>query len=52
MYNDFQPKFVKQFADIRQAMLDGLNQFHKESVSGEFPSSEYSFNAKVKGFEE
>ena len=52
MYNDFQPKFVKQFADIRQAMLDGLNQFHKESVNGEFPSSEYSFNAKVKGFEE
>lgn len=52
MYGDFQPKFVKQFANIRKAMVDGLNKFHEESISGEFPSKEYSFNAKVEGFEE
>ena len=52
MYGDFQPKFVKQFANIRQTMIDGLNTFHAESVSGEFPTKEYSFNAKVEGFEE
>lgn len=52
MYGDLQPKFVKQFANIRQAMIDGLNKFHEESISGEFPSAEYSFNAKVEGFEE
>jgi len=51
MYGEFKPKFVKQFADIRKAMVDGLNQFHKESLEGEFPSAEYSFNAKVEGFE-
>lgn len=52
MYGDFQPKFVKLFGNIRKAMVDGLNQFHKESVSGEFPSDEYSFNKKVEGFQE
>ena len=52
MYGDLQPKFVKQFSNIRQAMIDGLNKFHEESISGEFPSKDYSFNAKVEGFEE
>ena len=28
-------------------MVDGLNQFHKETLSGEFPSDEYSFNKEV-----
>lgn len=51
MYGDFKPKFVKQFANIRKGMVDGLNQFHKESVEGTFPSKEYSFNKKVEGFE-
>ncbi len=51
MYGDFKPKFVKHFANIREEMIKGLNQFHKESVSGEFPTDEYSFNAKVEGFE-
>lgn len=47
MYGDFKPKFVKHFAHIRQAMVDGLNEFHRETLSGEFPSPEYSFNKKV-----
>jgi 3-methyl-2-oxobutanoate hydroxymethyltransferase len=47
MYGDFKPKFVKQFAHIRKAMVDGLNEFHKETISGEFPTPEYSFNKKV-----
>ena len=52
MYGDLHPKFVKQFANIKQAMIDGLNKFHAESVSGEFPSKEYCFNVKVEGFDE
>lgn len=51
MYGDFKPKFVKHFAHIRKEMVEGLNRFHKESVEGTFPSREYSFNAKVEGFE-
>ena len=47
MYNGFKPKFVKHFANIRQLMVDGLNQFHQESVDGPFPDEETSFNKAV-----
>ena len=47
MYGDFKPKFVKQFAHIREEMVKGLNQFHAETLSGEFPTPEYSFNKEV-----
>ena len=47
MYGDFKPKFVKHFAHIRAAMVEGLNQFHAETLSGEFPSAEYCFNKQV-----
>ena len=47
MYGDFKPKFVKQFAHIRQEMVKGLNQFHEETISGEFPTPEFSFNKAV-----
>lgn len=40
MYGDFKPKFVKHFAHIRKAMVDGLNAFHEETVSGVFPSED------------
>ena len=51
MYGDFKPKFVKHFANIRGQMVAGLNQFHAETMSGEFPSPEYCFNANVEGYE-
>ncbi len=47
MYGDFKPKFVKHFAKIREEMVKGLNQFHAETLSGEFPSPEYCFNKEV-----
>lgn len=47
MYGDFKPKFVKHFAHIREEMVKGLNLFHEESLSGAFPSPEYSFNKAV-----
>lgn len=47
MYDDFKPKFVKHFANIRSDMVAGLNTFHKETIEGKFPSEEYSFNKKV-----
>ena len=47
MYGDFKPKFVKRFAQIRKEMVEGLNRFHAESLSGEFPSPEYCFNKEV-----
>lgn len=47
MYGDFKPKFVKQFAQVRQVMIEGLNEFHKETLEGTFPSPEFSFNKQV-----
>lgn len=47
MYGDFKPKFVKHFAQVRKAMVDGLNLFHEETMNGTFPSPEYSFNKDV-----
>ena len=47
MYGDFKSKFVKHFAQLRKEMVAGLNKFHEETLSGEFPSEEHSFNKKV-----
>ena len=47
MYGDFTPKCVKHFANVREEMVKGLNQFHAETLSGEFPSPEYCFNKEV-----
>ncbi|MDU1315856.1 MAG: 3-methyl-2-oxobutanoate hydroxymethyltransferase [Anaerococcus hydrogenalis] len=47
MYPNFKPKFVKIFANVREVMLKGLNAYHDESVSGQFPSEEYSFNRDI-----
>lgn len=47
MYNGFKPKFVKHFANIRQQMVAGLNQFHEESIAGTFPDESTSFNKPV-----
>lgn len=47
MYNGFKPKFVKHFANIRQQMVEDLNQLHAESVAGTFPDRETSFNKVV-----
>ena len=47
MYGDFKPKFVKQFAHIREEMVKGLNLFHEETLSGAFPTPEYCFNKQV-----
>lgn len=47
MYGDFKPKFVKLYAHIREEMVRALNEFHKETEEGIFPSEEYSFNKKV-----
>jgi len=47
MYGDFKPKFVKHFAHIRGEMVKGLNAFHEESLSGQFPTPEYCYNKQV-----
>lgn len=47
MYSDFKPKFVKQYADIKETVVNALNQYHYECSEGLFPTPEYSFNKAV-----
>jgi len=47
MYDGFKPKFVKQYAQVRTVMVEALNEFHRETISGEFPTPEFSFNKEV-----
>jgi len=47
MYGEFKPKFVKQYAQVRKIMVDALNEFHKETLEGTFPTPEFSFNKDV-----
>ncbi len=38
------PKFVKQYANIKEIMQNAIGQYNKEVKEGSFPSLEYTFN--------
>lgn len=38
------PKFVKQYANIKEIMKDAISKYNKDVKTGEFPTNEYSFN--------
>jgi 3-methyl-2-oxobutanoate hydroxymethyltransferase len=42
-YSDFQPKFVKQYANMAEIMQKAAKQFKSEVESGIFPSHEQSY---------
>lgn len=50
-FNDRVPKFVKKYANVREVIINALNEFDAEVNSGAFPTAEYSYNTKVEGFE-
>jgi len=41
--NDFSPKFVKQYADLRKTVINSAEKFIKEVQSGDFPGEEHSY---------
>lgn len=43
LQDTFNPKFVKQFAQGKALLLEGLNKYAAEVQSAEFPTEEYSF---------
>lgn len=43
LYNNFKPKFVKQFANAGEVMTEGIKKYIHEVKSGEFPSEEHTF---------
>ena len=43
MYNEFKPKFVKRFGELRKPIADAANAFAREVREGTFPDTEHSF---------
>jgi 3-methyl-2-oxobutanoate hydroxymethyltransferase len=43
LYDDFKPKFVKRFAELRKPVADAVNAFSREVRDGSFPGAEHSF---------
>lgn len=43
MFEKFQPKFVKQFANLSPLIKEGVQQFNAEVRSGVYPGEEHSF---------
>lgn len=43
MFEKFQPKFVKQFANLSPLIKEGVQQFNNEVRSGVYPGEEHSF---------
>lgn len=50
LFGDFKPKFVKQYAQLRKTIVGALDAFYDDTVSGAFPTPEYSYNAQVEGY--
>ncbi|MDO5335313.1 MAG: 3-methyl-2-oxobutanoate hydroxymethyltransferase [Coriobacteriia bacterium] len=43
---DFKPKFVKQFAQVGQMMVDAFKAYDEEVKAGTFPGEEHTFGIK------
>lgn len=43
MYSDMKPKFVKQFAQVGEAMREGVKAYIDETKVGTFPGEEHTF---------
>ena len=43
LFEDFKPKFVKKYANIRDVIRDAVKEYSEEVRKGEFPDSEHSF---------
>lgn len=43
LFEDFKPKFLKKYANIRAVIKDAVNEYSEEVRKGVFPDSEHSF---------
>ena len=46
MFDDFVPKFVKQYARLGAEVSDAVANFKREVQAGEFPAEEHTFHTK------
>ncbi len=52
MYNEFMPKFVKQYADTRSIVISSVTNYIKEVRQGSFPEEEHVFTMNEAVLEE
>jgi 3-methyl-2-oxobutanoate hydroxymethyltransferase len=43
MNNDFDPKFLKKYANLEEIIKNSLNTYHEETINSAFPKPENSF---------
>lgn len=47
---DFNPKFVKKYADMRTFFTEGIRSFVRDVTSGNFPDTEHSYGVKDESY--
>lgn len=52
LFDRFQPKFVKQFADVRGVILQALTSFRDEVVRKQFPAEEHTYPMSEEALQE
>ncbi|MBW2411152.1 MAG: 3-methyl-2-oxobutanoate hydroxymethyltransferase [Deltaproteobacteria bacterium] len=52
LYDRFVPKFVKQYANVKNVMLDALVDYKKEVADAKFPGPEHSFKMPDEALEQ
>lgn len=44
LFDEFRPKFVKQYSNLREEMVKGISDYVDEVKKGDFPGEEHIFN--------
>ncbi len=44
LFDEFRPKFVKQYLNLRENMIEGIKDYVKEVKEGQFPGKEHIFD--------
>ena len=47
LYDRLQPRFVKQYASLRQTIVDAFVTYHDEVRNGKFPAAEHTYGMKA-----
>ncbi len=50
-YDQFKPKFAKQYANLRQVMIDAIASYKEEVISGAFPSKDHVYQVNDQEWE-
>jgi 3-methyl-2-oxobutanoate hydroxymethyltransferase len=52
IFNEFKPKFVRRYANLREEMINVFNKFHEDTQSGDYPAPNEYFTIEIEGFED